>query len=115
MGELLPYLPYDSGAMRAVAGVLRGHATRLADVRESVAGAGSSLVFDGPAGDRIRSELSTCASDCSAARDAVQAAAGKLESAADDVDRQNDAIRRHNEAVLSELSPIQRKLVLESS
>ena len=29
MGELLPYLPYDSGALRAAASTLRGPASQL--------------------------------------------------------------------------------------
>ena len=43
MGELLPYLPYDSGAMRSVASAVKNQATRLATVGSEVAGAARTV------------------------------------------------------------------------
>jgi uncharacterized protein YukE len=113
VGELLPYLPYDSGAMRSLASTLRRQVAQLANIGSEITGAGRSMTFDGPAGDRIRTELAQYGRDATHAADGLQAAAGKLESAATDVDNQNAAITRHNQAVLAAMPPMERKLVLE--
>ncbi|NUR77100.1 MAG: hypothetical protein HOQ28_12550 [Thermoleophilia bacterium] len=115
MGELLPYLPYDSGAMRSVASAVKNQATRLATVGSEVAGAGGSMTFEGPAGDRIRDELAAVGRHASKAGEGLTAAAGQLERAADDVDAQNAQIRQHNDKVLSDMSAFERKLVLENT
>jgi uncharacterized protein YukE len=111
---LLPLLPYDSGAMRALAGDLRSQSSTLGQIGSQVAGAAASMLFDGPAGDRIRSELGDRSREATKAADALESAAGKLNSAADDVDRQNAAIEAHNRQVLSDMTPMERKLVLEN-
>jgi hypothetical protein len=114
MGELLPYLPYSSDAMRSVASTLRTQATTLSTVGSEVAGAGGSMTFDGPAGDRIRQELADCGKHATQAGDGLVSAAGQLDKAAADVDTQNAAIRQHNDKVLSEMPPMERKLILEN-
>ena len=114
MGELLSYLPYDSGALRAAASTLRGQASQLQTIGSEVSGAGGSMTFDGPAGDRLRHELADFGRRAVRAGEGLTRAAGQLERAADDVDTQNAAIRRHNDAVLAELPPLERRLVLEN-
>lgn len=114
MGDLLPYLPYDSGAMRALASAIRRQASQFANIGSEISVAGGSMTFEGPAGDRIRSELSGCGRDATHAAHGLQAAAGKLESAASDVDTQNANIARHNQSVLAAMPPMERKLVLEN-
>ena len=114
MADLLPLLPYDTGAMRALAGDLRSQASTLGQIGAEIAGASGSMLFDGPAGDRIRSELAARGRDTRTAADALQSAAGTLDTAADDVDRQNAAISAHNRKVLDAMSPVERKLVLEN-
>lgn len=111
MADLLPLLPYDSGAMRALAGDFRTKAQSLNDVGSAITGAGGSMTFDGPAGDRIREELSRCSKDTTSAADGLAAAAGKLDSAAADVDSQNAAISRHNAKVIADMAPMERKLM----
>jgi uncharacterized protein YukE len=114
MGELLPYLPYDSSAMRSVASTMRAQATTLATVGSAVAGAGGTMTFEGPAGDRLRQELADCGQHATHAGDGLVSASGQLDKAADDVDAQNAAVRRHNDKVLSAMPPMERKLVLEN-
>jgi hypothetical protein len=115
MGEgLLSYLPYDSGAMREAAGAMRTQAGQLTTIGSEVTGAGGSMTFDGPAGDRIRQELSDCGRHAARAGEGLTRAAGQLERAADDVDTQNAAIRRHNDQVLASMPPLERRLVLEN-
>jgi uncharacterized protein YukE len=114
VGELLPYVPYDSGAMRALASSFRRQVSQLANIGSEIGGAGRSMTFDGPAGDRIRAELAARGRDATRAADGLQSAAGQLESAATDVDNQNAAISRHNQGVLAAMPPLERKLVLEN-
>jgi uncharacterized protein YukE len=115
VAELLPLLPYDTGAMRALAGDLRSQASTLGQIGWEIAGATGSMLFDGPAGDRIRSDLGARGHDTTTAADALQSAAGKLDTTAADVDRQNAAIQSHNQHVLDAMTPIERKLVLENT
>jgi len=114
MADLLPLLPYDTGAMRALAGNMRSQASTLGQIGSEIAGASGSMLFDGPAGGRIRAELAARGRDTTTAADALQAAAGKLETAADDVDRQNAAIQAHNNKVLADLPPVERRLIMEN-
>ncbi len=111
MADLLPLLPYDTGAMRALASDFRAKANALGDVGSAITGAGGSMTFEGAAGDRIRQELSGCAKHATSAATSLAAAAGKLDSAAADVDDQNAAIARHNAKVLADMTPMERRLV----
>jgi uncharacterized protein YukE len=111
VADLLPLLPYDTGAMRALASDFRNKASSLNDVGSAISGAGGSMTFEGPAGDRIRQELSGCAKDTTSAAVGLAAAAGKLDSAAADVDSQNAAIARHNAKVIADMPPMERKLM----
>jgi uncharacterized protein YukE len=115
VADLLPLLPYNSGLMRSLAGDLRNQARTLGTLGSDIASASSSMTFDGPAGDRIRSELGERSGEASRASDALGAAAGKLETAADDVDRQNAQIEAHNRKVLDDMPAIERKLILENT
>jgi uncharacterized protein YukE len=114
VADLLPLLPYDSGAMRALAGDLRTQSSTLGNVGADIASASSSMVFDGPAGDRIRTALGDRSREMSQAAHALQGAAGKLDAAADDVDRQNAQIEAHNRKVLDAMPPLERKLIMEN-
>ncbi|SRR6266536_2418409 len=114
MADLEPYLPYDSDGMRSLARTLLAQARTIGSLGDDLGGAGSSMTFVGPAGDRVRTRLSTA--EASAARGAQQllGAASQLVAAAAQVDAENAAIRRHNDAVLRSLSPLERKLVVEN-
>jgi uncharacterized protein YukE len=97
--------------MRALASNFRSKANSLDDVGSAIAGAGGSMTFEGPAGDRIRQELSGCAKDATSAATALAAAAGKLDAAAADVDSQNAAITRHNAKVIADMPAMERRLM----
>lgn len=115
MAELEPLLPYDTGAMRSLAQALKSQAGKLATVAGEVSGAGGGMQFDGPAGDRIRTVLSSCARVVGDTAHALNDTAGKVVSSASDIDRQNAIIRAHNDAVLRSLPPIEAKLIRENS
>ena len=114
MADLIPLLPYDSGAIRALAGDLRRRAAQLHDAGSELTGVGGALVFEGPAGDRVRDELKLCARDAANGATRLQDAAGKLDSAAADVDSENARIDAHNQQVLRDMSPMERRYVLEN-
>jgi uncharacterized protein YukE len=113
MAELEPLLPYDTGAMRALAQALKSQAGTLSAVAGQISSASGSLVFDGPAGDRIRAVLARVVRSANDCASRLGDAAGRVESSASDIDRQNAIIRAHNQAVLDALPPVTRKLVQE--
>jgi uncharacterized protein YukE len=113
MAELEPLLPYDTGAMRALAQTLKTQAGTLASIADEISGAARSLVFDGPAGDRVRTVLATSTRTVNGVAQRLNDAAARVLSSAEDVDRQNAAIRAHNDAVLRSLPGPERKLIQE--
>lgn len=114
MAELESYLPYDSYGMRTLAGTIQAQARTVADASSGIDGASGGMTFDGPAGDRIRTDLSQTSTRLGAVSQALDAAARQLQTAAQQVDDQNAAIARHNQAVLDAMPPMERKLVLEN-
>jgi len=115
MADLEPLLPYSSWALRELSSALQQDAQALGTAASDVSAAWSSMVFEGPAGDRVHTGLSATGKDLSSAAQQLQSAAGALTSAAAWVDEQNAAIERHNQQVLAQLPAMQRKLVLENS
>jgi hypothetical protein len=114
MGQLESYLPYDSYGMRALAGTIQAQARTVADASRGIDGAASGMTFDGPAGDRIRNDLSLSTTRLANVSQALETAARQLNSAAQQVDDQNAAISRHNQSVLDAMPPLERKLVMEN-
>jgi uncharacterized protein YukE len=115
VADLEPLLPYDSSALRALSGDLSQDAQALGTAGSDVSAAWSSMVFEGPAGDRVHSGLTATAKGLTDAAQRLQGAAAALASAADWVDEQNAAIERHNREVLAHMPALERKLVLENS
>jgi hypothetical protein len=113
VAELESLLPYDTGAMRDFAQALNAQARQAAAVADAITGSAHSLVFDGPAGDRIRSSLGGCARTVTGTAEQLTATASQILSSAADVDAQNAAIRAHNATVLAAMTPVERKLVGE--
>jgi uncharacterized protein YukE len=113
MAELEPLLPYDTGAMRALAQALKSQAGTLSLIADEISAAGRALVFDGPAGDRVRAVLGTCARTVNDTAQRLNDAAARVLTSAEDVDRQNAAIRAHNDAVLRSMPPLEAKLIRE--
>jgi hypothetical protein len=98
--------------MRALAGTIQAQARTVADASSGIDGAASGMTFDGPAGDRIRSDLSQSSTRLATVSQALETAARQLSSAAQQVDDQNNAIYRHNQSVLEAMPPMERKLVM---
>ena len=113
MGELESLLPYDTGAMRDFAQALNAQARQAAAVADEITGSAHTLVFDGPAGDRIRSRLGGSARAIFSTAQQLAATASQILSSAADVDAQNAAIRAHNAAVIASMTSVERKLVEE--
>lgn len=113
MAELESLLPYDTGAMRALAQALKSQAGNLSSVGDEISSASGTMVFDGPAGERIRSVLSGAGRVATTIAHQLDDAAGKVSSSATEVDRQNALIRAHNEEVLRSLPPVTRRLIEE--
>lgn len=114
MGELESYLPYDSYGMRALAGTIQAQARIVADASTGIDGASGGMTFDGPAGDRIQTDLSQTSTRLANISQALDTAARQLQSSAQEIDDRNAAIGRHNQAVLEAMPPMERKLVLEN-
>ena len=115
MAGLEPLLPYDSSALRALSSALQQDAQALGTAASDVSAAWSSMVFEGPAGDRIHNGLTATGKGLSSAAEQLQSAAGALQSAASWVDDENARIERHNRQVLAQMPALERKLVLENS
>jgi hypothetical protein len=115
VAELEPLLPYSSWALRDLSNDLAQDAQALGTAGSDVSSAWSSMVFEGPAGDRVHSGLSATAKGLTAAAQQLQGASAALATAATWVDEQNAAIERHNREVLAHMPAMQRKLVLENS
>jgi hypothetical protein len=111
LAELEPLLPYDTGAMRSLAQILKTQAGNLATIADEVSGANGGMQFDGPAGDRVRTVLADSARVVGDTAQRLNDAAGKVLSSASDIDQQNAIIRAHNESVLRSMPPIERKLI----
>jgi hypothetical protein len=111
MSEFEPLLPYDTGAMRAVAIALKVQSLHLGQLAGEVSGASGGLVFDGPAGDRVKTSLGGYSRTLAGLSQQLGDAAAKVLASADDVDSQNAAIEAHNAAVLAHLPPMERKLL----
>jgi hypothetical protein len=111
MSEFEPLLPYDTGAMRTVAIALRVQSLHLGQLAGELSGASGGLVFDGPAGDRVKSSLGDYSRTLAAVSQQLGDAAAKMLASADDVDSQNAAIEAHNASVLAHMPPMERKLL----
>jgi uncharacterized protein YukE len=111
MAGLEPLLPYDTYGMDLLAATLQKHAQSLDSAGSQTAGASSGMTFDGPAGTRIKDQLTGWSTALTGAAQQLQAAAGQLTSSAQQISDENAAITRHNESVLAKMTPIERKLV----
>ena len=91
-----PIIPGDSGAMRALAGILRSQARDLGNALTAAVGDARRPTFEGPAGDRFRERIAGLQGSLGGAEDDLRSLAKRIDDAADQVDA---AQRAHDQAV----------------
>jgi hypothetical protein len=84
----IPQVVGDPAGMRALAGLLRGLASRLAGVESGLQGSLRSMTFDGPAGDDFRARLGTVGDRLGSFADELHSLASTLETSATEVEAQ---------------------------
>ena len=91
-----PVIPGDPAGMRNLAQTLRGEARQAGSAQANIDGATGSMVFEGPAGDRLRSRMRSVTGELDGVVSGLADVAGELERAADEVEASQ---RAHDAAV----------------